>query len=238
MYTLIMKSAFITGANRGLGYGFVEYLLKEGFQVFAGTRVLSDNLPENENLIWVQCDVTDDISIDKAVEAIKEKTKGLSFLINNAGVNKDTIAEGDKDLVSKLGCLDRKALLGMFDINAISPIIVVQKFLPLLTADPCFIINISSARASFGLGHGGSTANYGYASSKAALNMMTFCSEEELPQNVKTFTVNPGGVRTDMNPDGPNEPIKKAEKIIGLTAKWKDEFNGKFLHHDGTIHVC
>lgn len=31
-----MKSAFITGANRGLGYGFAKYLASKGFLVFVG----------------------------------------------------------------------------------------------------------------------------------------------------------------------------------------------------------
>jgi NAD(P)-dependent dehydrogenase (short-subunit alcohol dehydrogenase family) len=66
--------------------------------------------------------------------------------------------------------------------------------------------------------------------------MMTFCSEAELPKNVKTFAINPGGVKTDMNPDGPNEPINKAEKIISLTKNWKDEYNGRFVHHDGSLY--
>jgi NAD(P)-dependent dehydrogenase (short-subunit alcohol dehydrogenase family) len=231
-----MKSAFITGANRGLGYGFVEHLLSQGFLVFAGTRKITDTLPQRENLVWVEFDVTNDASIDKAVEVVKAKTDGLTFLINNAGVNKDTIPEGNKDLVSKLGHLDRRALMNMFDINSISPVIITQKFLPLLNSELCYVINISSARASFHDGHAGSTANYGYAASKVALNMLTFCSEVELAKNVRTFAVNPGGVKTDMNPDGPNEPIKKAEKIIGLADNWKVEYNGQFVNHDGTLY--
>ncbi len=231
-----MKSAFITGANRGLGYGFVEYLLSKDYLVFAGTRKITDELPKRENLMWVECDVTDDASIDRAVEAVKAKTDSLAFLVNNAGVNKDTIPERNKDLVSTLGHLDRKALMNMFDINSVSPIIVTQKFLPLLSADPSYVINISSARASFNDGHAGTTANYGYAASKVALNMLTFCSEAELPKNVRTFAVNPGGVKTDMNPDGSGDPIKKAEKIIGITDNWKEEYSGKFVHNDGTLY--
>lgn len=88
-----MKSAFITGANRGLGYGFVEHLLSKNFTVFAGTRTLTDTLPKHENLIWIQCDVTDDKSIDSAVREIQSKTNSLNYLINNAGVNKDSIPE-------------------------------------------------------------------------------------------------------------------------------------------------
>ena len=231
-----MKSAFITGANRGLGYGFVEHFLNQGYQVFATTRKITDTLLKHENLIWVECDVKNDSSIEKAFETVRSKTDSLSFLINNAGVNKDTIIEGNKDLVSKLGYLDRKALMNMFNINSVSPIIVTQRFITLLIDSPCYVINISSARASFHDGHAGSTANYGYAASKVALNMLTFCSESELPKNVRTFAVNPGGVKTDMNPDSESEPINKVDKIISITANWKVEYNGKFVHYDGTLY--
>lgn len=228
-----MKAAFITGANRGLGYGFVEYLLAEGWMVFGGTRTLNNELPKHENLVWVECDVTSDDSLDRAVEAVRAKTNTLSILINNAGTNKDTISQGDKNLVSKLGSLDRKALLGMFNVNTVSPIIVTQKFVPLLKDEESFVINISSSRASFHEGHIGSTANYGYAASKVALNMMTFCSEIELPHTVRTFAVHPGSVLTDMNSAGPSRPIDQARKILSITENWKDELNGKFLNYDG-----
>ena len=232
-----MKSAFITGANRGLGYGFVEHLLSQNYTVFAGARKITDSLLTHENLTWIQCDVADDGSIDNAIAKISEKTGSLTYLINNAGVNKDTIQEGDKNLVSKLEYLDRNALLNMFNINTISPIILTKKFLPLLAkADQSFIINISSARASFHDGHAGSTPNYGYASTKVALNMLTFCTEEELPSNVKTFAVNPGGVMTDMNSDGKAVPIERAEQIINLTKNWKDEYNARFVNYNGDLY--
>lgn len=231
-----MKTAFITGANRGLGYGFVEHLLSEGYLIFGGTRKVDDTLPARENLFWIECDVMSDESLDKAVLAVQAKAESLNLLINNAGTNKDTIPQGDKDMVSKFGSLDREALLDMFDINAVSPVIATQKFVSLLTAEPSFVINISSARASFHDGHAGSTANYGYAASKVALNMLTFCSENELPKNVRTFAVHPGGVRTDMNPDATNEPVEQAQKIIAITKDWDDDLNGRFLNRDGSLY--
>ncbi|MDB5236991.1 MAG: csgA [Parcubacteria group bacterium] len=231
-----MKTAFITGANRGLGYGFVQYLLSEGYTVFGGTRKIHDDLPSHKNLIWIECDVQNDASIEKAVKSVAEKTESIDLLVNNAGTNKDTIPQGDKDLVSKLGSLDRAALLDMFDINTVSPIILTQEFVGLLKANPSFVINISSARASFSDGHAGSTANYGYAASKVALNMMTFCSEAELPENVKTFAVHPGGVLTDMNPDAQKQPIEQAKAIVSITENWNDSLNGKFLNYSGSLY--
>ncbi len=231
-----MKTAFVTGANRGFGLGFVEYLLSQGYQVFAGTRSLDKILPQRENLFWIQCDVTDNDSIDKAFEEVSAKTKRLTLLINNAGVNKDTIPEGSKDLVSKLDGLDRKALLNMFNLNSVSPMIIVQKFLPLLTDTPSFIINVSSAAGAFDQGRQGSTANYGYRGTKAALNMMTACSLRDLPQNIKTFAIHPGGIKTDMNPDGVGDALERAKSTIAFVDNWKDEYNGRMLSYDGTIH--
>ena len=66
--------------------------------------------------------------------------------------------------------------------------------------------------------------------------MLTFCSLFDLPKNVKTFAVHPGGVKTDMNPNGEHVPIEQAEKMIAITKNWKEEFNGKFLRFDGTFY--
>lgn len=178
-----MKTAFITGAGRGLGKGFVEYFLDQGFIVFAGLRnpaSESTNLNKQQNLRIVPMDVTNDNSISKAVELIAKETDHLNYLVNNAGVNKDTVTNNRKELVCNLTDLDRKLLLKMFDINAVSPMIILQKCLPLLKAEPSFVVNISSNRASFS--DENEIGNYGYRASKIALNMMTLCSLMDLRQ--------------------------------------------------------
>lgn len=231
-----MKTALVTGANRGLGYGFVQHLLGEGYIVFAGTRKLTEDLPKEENLFWIELDVTSDESIAQAFSFVKEKTNKLDLLINNAGVNKDTLSKWPKEVVSDLEHLNRDALLEMFNINTIGPILVTKQFLSLLVVEPSFIINISSCRASFHDEFENVTGNYGYRASKIAFNMMTFCSVFDLPENVKTFVVHPGNVKTGMNPYGENEPIDRAKKIMKITENWKEEFNGKFMRHDGSLY--
>ena len=66
--------------------------------------------------------------------------------------------------------------------------------------------------------------------------MLTFCSVMDLPDNVKTFSVHPGDVKTDMNEDGTDLPFDQAKKIIEITNNWKDEMNGRFLRYDGTYY--
>ena len=155
------------------------------------------------------------------------------MIVNNAGVNKDTATNNHKEYVCNLGSLKREDLLKMFDVNSISPLMILQKFPPLLTSDPSFVINISSCRASFHDEFDNSTGNYGYRASKIALNMLTFCSVKDLPSNVKTFAVHPGSVKTNMNQQGDQTPYEQAEKIISITKNWKEEFNGRFLRYNG-----
>lgn len=234
-----MKAVLVTGSGRGLGKGFVTYLLDEGWKVFGGMRHISmadPDLTTNPHFVPVTLDVTDNASINAAFKIVAEQTKYLDLLVNNAGLNKDSATNNNKDLVCKLGDLDRQSLLKMFDVNSISPMIVLQKFLPLLKETPSFVINISSCRASYHDEFGSTNGNYGYRASKTALNMMTFCSVMDLPNNIKIFAVHPGSVMTDMNPEGTDLPYDQAKKIMDITTNWKEEFNGRYLRYDGSLY--
>jgi len=229
-----MKSALVTGANRGLGKGFVEYLVSLGYEVYAGVRKL-DSIIATDNIFPVELDISSDESIKSAFKFVSSKTDSLDILVNNAGINKDTFGT-NKYFVSKLENFDRKAMNTMFDVNAVSPLIITKEFLPLFKNNPSWVINISSCRASFNDEYPNSSGNYGYRASKSALSMLTFCSVMDLPKNVNTFSVHPGDVKTDMNPEGSNLPIDQAKIIFDITNTWKDEMNGRFLRYDGTYY--
>lgn len=228
-----MKYALVTGAGRGLGNGFVEYLSKDGYFVFAGVRELKPSYTSRENIEYIRLDVSDDNSIDEVVKLIQAKTNKIDLIVNNAGINKDSVSNNHSELVCKVKNVKRNLLLEMFNVNTISPLIIVQKFLPLLKSDPAFVINISSCRASYHDEFANDNPNYGYAGSKIALNMFTFCLTKELSKNIKVFSVHPGNVKTDMNKQGVQTPQEQAEKIVAITKNWKEEFNGKFMRWSG-----
>ncbi|CAF1622497.1 unnamed protein product, partial [Didymodactylos carnosus] len=106
-----MKSILITGANRGIGLGIVNYLassseLKPDY-IFAGYRKPEESKEllelgqSKKNVIPVRLDITNDESIKDAKFEVEGKLsgKGLNMLINNAGVAKklniNTINEND-----------------------------------------------------------------------------------------------------------------------------------------------
>jgi NAD(P)-dependent dehydrogenase (short-subunit alcohol dehydrogenase family) len=73
------STAFVTGANRGLGRRFAEQLVARGATVYGGVRnVASLDVP---GVVPVAIDVTDAASVAAAAEA----TSGVSLVINNAG---------------------------------------------------------------------------------------------------------------------------------------------------------
>jgi NAD(P)-dependent dehydrogenase (short-subunit alcohol dehydrogenase family) len=82
------STAFVTGANRGLGRHFAEQLLARGATVYAGARnAASVDLP---GVIPIAIDVTDPASIAAAAAA----TTGVNLLINNAGSSAGSSLDG------------------------------------------------------------------------------------------------------------------------------------------------
>lgn len=227
-----MKYALVTGANRGLGLGFCQALVEKGYVVFAAVRDLSTFHYTHERIKPIEMHIDRDESIIRAFAELAARGEHIDLLVNNAGVSKRSASVGSGELVCELDKIDRRALLHMFDVNAVSPLVVIRHCLPLMSGRDCFIINITSGRASFA-NDGGSNANYGYRASKAALNMFTQALVRDLPKNVQTFAVHPGLVATDMHPDGEIEPIDAARNILTMLDSWDPANNGAFLDDNG-----
>lgn len=235
------KVALVTGAGRGLGFAFVKRLLSEGYRVVAACREGSTPALQeiaSENLTVLQMDVEDDASIEQTIQRVSQITPSIDLLINNAGVNSDTVSPDNPNKVRMLEELDRSLLNKMFNINAIGPVMVTKAFLPLLKSAPQgFVINISSERASFNERHKDHNYNnYGYAASKAALNMYTYDLAHDLQRHgISIFCLDPGSMKTDMNPGGEISPDQAAEKILSIYNNFTPELNGRFLDNTGKL---
>ncbi|WP_117590781.1 SDR family NAD(P)-dependent oxidoreductase, partial [Chryseobacterium sp. Leaf405] len=90
-----MKTAFITGANKGVGFETAKKLLENGYFIFIGSRNIENgksavqqlNEIGFENVEAIQLDVTDIASVENARRDIGKKIEVLDVLINNAGIN-------------------------------------------------------------------------------------------------------------------------------------------------------
>ena len=85
-----MKSALVTGANKGIGLEVATLLAQRGFFVYLGSRNLASGEAAVEqlraaglpNLAAVQLDVTSPASIGAARAAIGAQTPVLDVLVN------------------------------------------------------------------------------------------------------------------------------------------------------------
>ncbi|MBD0413626.1 L-iditol 2-dehydrogenase [Oryzicola mucosus] len=84
------KSALITGSARGIGRTFAEAYVREGATVAIGdidlARAEATAKDIGASAYAVQLDVTDQASIDAAVQAVDDRTGGIDILINNAAL--------------------------------------------------------------------------------------------------------------------------------------------------------
>ena len=136
------KVAIVTGSATGIGYETAIHLAKNGFRTYASMRNLpkadqitkmakSKNLP----LRVIQLDVTDDISINKAIDAVINESGKVDVLVNNAGYG----------LVGSIEDMSIEELKAQYETNVFGVFRVTKAVLPHMRRQHGgSIINISS----------------------------------------------------------------------------------------------
>jgi NAD(P)-dependent dehydrogenase (short-subunit alcohol dehydrogenase family) len=223
-----MTTTLITGASRGLGFEAARQLAAAGHQVWVGARDISRGEQAADAIggRFVQLDVTDDASVAAAVETVG----GLDVLVNNAGISGGRIVPG-KATVDDM----RK----VYETNVFGPVRVLHAFIPLLERSPApVIVNVSSGVGSLALASDPasplSKANYPvYASSKAALNMLTIRYAAALPL-MRINSVDPGFTATDFNQHRGTQTVEEgAEAIVRYALVAPDGPTGGFFDKNG-----
>ncbi|MBT3239937.1 MAG: SDR family oxidoreductase [Chloroflexi bacterium] len=206
-----MKNIFITGANRGIGLEFTKQFLERGDRVFAGARnpaqaVSLHQLEDQykDTLVIVKLEVNNQTEIDSAVSNITNLGHGIDILINNAAIKNER--EG-------FGNLKMTSMLKVFEVNVLSPVLIIQQFLPLLKkGNQARVINISSSLGSIGRNGSGIAT---YSSSKTALDMFTNRLANPLKlDGIIAIVMDPGWVKTDMG--GSSAELTPTESVSGM----------------------
>jgi NAD(P)-dependent dehydrogenase (short-subunit alcohol dehydrogenase family) len=222
-----MKTALITGANKGIGYEVARQLAGKGFQVFVGARnrdagkkAVAKIAEEGGKAIFLEIDVADNQSVTVAAREFAKAADHLDVLVNNAGI----IVDGDDAILEISDELLRKTL----ETNTLGALRVTREFVSLLKKSKApRVINVSSGGGQLtGGADGWSPA---YCISKTALNAVTSQLATALPE----FAVNsvcPGWVRTDMGGQGAARSVEEgADTIVWLAADAPQKLTGKFL---------
>lgn len=217
-------TAFVTGADHGLGLALTKALLSWGWAVVAGrygkgTRAPVDRSIDSianahgDQLLVVPLDVSDLDSTKHAAEIALARRPRLDMVINNAGIL------GNEGLNNRIGDgLAYDQILDTISVNALGPLRVVETLLPGLEGSRmrrlCFV---SSEAGSIARSH--RPAWFGYTMSKAALNMGVSVLFNDLRPSGYTFRVyHPGWMQTFMsgaeNREARLSPTDAAERAL------------------------
>jgi len=235
-----MKSALVTGGNKGIGYEVARQLAKNGFFVYLGSRSLNRGLSAVEKLNAegldhieaLQLDVTNSKSIDAACLAIGEKTKILDVLVNNAGISGEFKQSALETTIDEYRTV--------YETNVFGVVRVTQAFIDLLKGAPApRIVNVSTSMASLTLAADLTNPNYPtryvvYQSSKSALNMYTVNLAYELRDTLfKVNAVCPGYTQTDFtNHQGTSTIAEAGQRIVKYALIGQDGPTGKFISEE------
>ena len=216
----------ITGANRGIGLGFVNYYLEQGAHVWACYRNDDQSLRaiNNPRLKLIQWDVT---------EANPQQgvlPDSLDLLINNAGIYGPAKQSGQT-----LQEISAESMMQVFKVDCVAPLGVVQKLLPALITAKGRIANISSKMGSSSDNSSGSC--YAYRAAKAALIITSKSMAIDLAEySIKVITLHPGWVQTDMtNHTGEIDIATSVNGMCHVIDSIDNYPIGAFVAYDGVV---
>lgn len=239
------KIVLITGANKGIGYETARRLGKQGFTILVGARN-KDRGKEAESRLrsegvkahFLELDVTNQVSVDKAAKEIDATYGKLDILINNVGV---TFGNYEDILVPSK--TDINLLRETFETNFFGMFAVTQSLLPLLHKSSAGrIVNMSSGLGSLILLSDPSYEFYHhkillYNSSKTAVNTLTVHFAYELRDtNIKVNSADPGFTATDLNGfQGTRTVEQAATVVVSLANLPNDGPTGGFFDENGVV---
>jgi NAD(P)-dependent dehydrogenase (short-subunit alcohol dehydrogenase family) len=224
-------TVFISGANRGIGFGLTKQMSNEHYHIIAGYRnesnskELIEEARRSDNINTVKVDITQEEDLIRLRNYIKDEYSKLDILINCAGVNVNPHQH--------LNQLDWKEIEDNFRTNVGGPFLTSKILYPLIKfGNEKKIVNISSNLGSIQQSTGGNTP---YRISKAGLNMlMKNQAMEYKKDNIISVSIHPGWVRTDMGGESATMSVhESAKKIISIIENLSQGNSGEFISVHG-----
>ncbi|WP_411347825.1 SDR family NAD(P)-dependent oxidoreductase [Paenibacillus sp. WLX2291] len=230
--------AFVTGANKGIGFEIAKQLGEAGWKVIVGVRhvergeaATAELTAQGIDAAFVAIDMTDADSISQAATRITQEYPELSLLINNAGM--------PGAFASSFTATQEENLRNAFEVNFFGTFRLNQHLLPLIKSNDGTIVNVTTDMASLThIQQAPTTLNaFDYNASKTANNAMTTSMAYELrDSSAQVFAVTPGFTTTDLNGNAPGGKTKaEGAAIIVRYAIDGTRHNGEFLNADGVM---
>ncbi len=209
------KTVFITGASRGIGESAARAFAGADANVVLAARsseaIQAIAADIGNQALAVVCDVADYDQVARAVAAATDAFGGVDVLINNAGA---------VEPISHMATSDPNAWGKIIDINLKGVYHGMRAVMPgMKEAGSGSILTISSGAAHHPL-----EAWSHYCASKAAVNMLTKCVDQEArDMGIRAIGLSPGTVATQMQKEikasGLN-PVSKLDWTDHISPEW------------------
>jgi NAD(P)-dependent dehydrogenase (short-subunit alcohol dehydrogenase family) len=186
-----MRVAIVTGAAQGIGRRTAEVLAEAGYSL-----ALLDLKPCEATLATVRAqggdaeqflgDLSDEVAVTSAAEAVKSRWGRADVLVNNAGISFIAPAES----------VDGKAFLRVLEVNLLAPFLLAKAFgTVMLDQHSGSIVNVASIAGLVGIAD---RAAYN-ASKHGLIGLTRSLAAEWGGRGVRCNAVCPGWVKTEMD---------------------------------------
>jgi len=179
------KVILVTGASSGIGFDTALRLAKAGHKVYGAARRVERMEPLKEHgIVPLRLDVTDEASMQSAVEAVVGAEGRIDVLVNNAGY-------GYFGAIENVPMEDARRQI---EVNVFGLARLTQLVLPYMRSQhEGLIVNLSSVagRSVFYFGGWYHVSKYSVEALSDALRM------EVKPFGVRVVLIEPGAIKTD-----------------------------------------
>ena len=198
--------AIVTGGTRGIGKGICEVFCREGatvalWDVLDGTETVNEIKQNGGKIFFQKVDVTDQNSVNNAIDEIIKQHGKIEILINNAGIIRDRsflkMSEEEWDSV--------------MNVNLKSLYVVTRAVIPYMKENGYGrIVSASSIN-----GTAGAFGQTNYCATKAGISGFTRALCKEVGRfGITANAVAPGFIQSAMTDSMPEEVINAGIKMI------------------------
>lgn len=209
-YELEGRVAVVTGASRGIGFAIAEALASRGCSVvMTARRVTSVEEAATKLAVYdsrvvpYECDIRDELSVQRLFAFIADEFGHLDFLVNNAGVYGPAHAIGEVDPAGWRDAIDTN-LTGTF--------LCTRYGISLMKAGSAIVNNISVAAYQVFP----NSAAY-IASKMGALGLTNATREDVRKVGIKVMALVPGATDTEIWnqfwPDAPRQKMVQPKEV-------------------------
>ena len=183
----------ITGASSGIGKATRELLTKEGSFVYN-----LDNTPSGpHDPYFIDCDVSNRVNVEQAIQTVYEREKRIDFLFSNAG----------RHLFANIEDTSYEQLESLVNINLMGTFYLLKTVIPIMRQQQKGSIVLMGSDQSFV----GKASSAVYGMTKGAVAQLTKSTAiDYAPFNIRVNCICPGTIQTPLLDNAVKQFVNKS----------------------------